>query len=179
MRFLVAAAFSFLVIGAHAQNFQVDKQLKNVVVLDNLELSTSKKTNMELSWRAPSQTVNFSLSMAPRAKPTKAQVVVWVLGGTDQQPHSPGKGGTSNSSRGRVAFTKSLGEVSGKTSFSLNFAEFAPQGNPGIITFTVGKTTPLEQSARAMAEQLKKDTLSIIGRSGTACLLYTSPSPRD
>ncbi len=123
---------------------------------------------MELSWRAPSQTVNFSLSMAPRAKPTKAQVVVWVLGGTDQQPHSPGKGGTSNSSRGRVAFTKSLGEVSGKTSFSLNFAEFAPQGNPGIITFTVGKTTPLEQSARAMAEQLKKDTLSIIGRSGTA-----------
>lgn len=165
---LLLTAFSaYGIYGQTLQKGQIQGP-KDISVIDSLHvtLAGKQRESTDVSWRATDQTVNFTLS-AIRSKPTKGTLVVWVLGAPEQAPHAVGKSGTQKEKVGRIAFLKDLGELKGTNTFSVNFSQFAPQGNPGFITFTVNTGDVAANISKAMAEQIRKDTLGFIGRVGT------------
>lgn len=164
----LAAATSFLLAltAFGSAQIKLDQNNKNLVLLDSVTINYGGKSiaSRQLSWRASSKKVDFTVSLASRPA-TKAIVAVWVLGDPSDNPHAPGQS-SKNRNPGKVAFVQDLGSIKDKSTFSIDFGNFAPNGNPGIITFNTGGGTSTEQAAKAMQEMIRKDTKSAIGRNG-------------
>lgn len=139
---------------------------------NNLDLVTinfkgKSLTNRTMSWREADKKVNFSIQLGSRPA-TKAILAIWVLGDPSENSHIPGQTVAKPSKVGKVAFVQDLGMIKDKIELTVDFGSFAPSGNPlGFVTLSTSKGSSAEQAAKAMANIVRKDTLSSIGREGT------------